>query len=213
VLVTGICCCLSHAWAEKPYFTGVLGGLSILSGDARSVVTTNSAAVSLYEPKNGAVIHFFGGVHLHEYLSVQGNYVWNRNDLILTSSNGPVFYEQGRRSSQHGVSADLSLYFRNRQSWIRPYLSIGAGVVRFHSKETRVISRAGSAALPPAEFTSTGPALRVAVGMDLSIRKGWAFRYSFCETIRSNPVSEVLSPPGRRALMNFQNLFGIVKSF
>jgi len=71
----------------------------------------------------------------------------------------------------------------------------------------------GSPNPPPAEFTSTAPALRVAVGIDLAIHSGWAFPYSFSETIRPNPVSERLIPPGDRNLANFQNLFGFVKAF
>jgi hypothetical protein len=62
--------------------------------------------------------------------------------------------------------------------------------------------------LPPPEFKSSAAALRVAVGIDLALSSNWSFRYSFNETIRGNPISEQLSPPGRRNLANFQNLFG-----
>jgi hypothetical protein len=40
-----------------------------------------------------------------------------------------------------------------------------------------------------------------------------AVRYSFSETISSNAVSAQLSPPAQRFLANFQNLFGVTKSF
>jgi hypothetical protein len=47
----------------------------------------------------------------------------------------------------------------------------------------------------------------------MTIHGRWAFRYTFSETIRGNPVSARLSPPGQRNLATFQNLFGIVKTF
>jgi hypothetical protein len=205
------------ALAQRSYFVGALGGLSTLSGDGRSEVGSDSSAVSLYKPENGPALNVFGGVHLTDYLSVQGNYIWNRNSLrlnsTLSSAASAVFYEQSRASSQHSVSADLLLYFRNRRSWVRPYLSAGAGGVRFCSRAETLLASSGSPALPPGEFTSTDPTLRVAVGIDLAIRHGWAFRYSFAETMSSNPISAQLSPPAPRGLKNFQNLFGFVKIF
>ncbi len=122
-------------------------------------------------------------------------------------------HEQIRTSSQHGVLGDLLVFFRNRRSSARPYLSVGAGFVRLRSTEVSINSIVGAPRLPPKQFTSTAPALRVAVGIDLALGRGWAFRYSFSETIRNNPISAQLSPPGRRHLANFQNLFGFVKNF
>jgi len=76
--------------------------------------------------------------------------------------------------------------------------------VYFTSREQALLALRGTVTLPPQEFQSTVPALRVAVGMDFALRAGWAVRYSFSETIQNNPISEQLSPPG---------LFGISKSF
>jgi hypothetical protein len=45
------------------------------------------------------------------------------------------------------------------------------------------------------------------------LSRGWYFRYTFGETISHNPISAQLSPPGRRLLKNFQNLFGIYRTF
>jgi hypothetical protein len=66
--------------------------------------------------------------------------------------------------------------------------------------------------VPPQVDTLKLP-LRVAVGIDLLFRRGWGFRYSFSETMTSNPFSVTLDPPGSRRLANFQNLFGFVKYF
>lgn len=187
---------MGAALAESPYYAGVVAGVSTLSADGRSA----PPAASLYKPENGLIAGVLGGIHLREYLSVQGNWTWNRNDLTLTSIRaGGVFQEERRRSTQHSLAVDMLLYFRNRASWARPFLSVGGGVVRFRST--------------PGAITSTEPALRVAVGIDMAIRDGWAFRYSFCETIRSNPISAQLTPPGTRNLAHFQNLFGFVKNF
>lgn len=203
--------------AQTTPFAGVLAGVSALSADGRSLTSGSQSAVSLYKPENGPAVNIFGGVHLTDYFSVQGNYVWDRNRLTLTSTqaseSGGVFYEQSRTSAQHAVIGDLLLYFRNRQTWFRPYLSVGSGFVSFTSREEALRALQGTSKLPAQEFDSKVPALRVAVGMDFALRAGWAVRYSFSETIQSNPISEQLSPPGQRNLANFQNLFGIFKRF
>ena len=159
-------------------------------------------------------MNLFGGVHLSEYLSLQGNFLTNQNGLTLTSITTPdAVYEQSRRSSQFGAAVDVLLYFRNRDSWARPFLSVGASALRFNSEVENVTVRRGTVSPPPPQFSSFHPALRVAVGIDMKLGKGWAFRYSFLESIQSNPISAQLAPPGGRNLATFQNLFGVLKSF
>ena len=51
------------------------------------------------------------------------------------------------------------------------------------------------------------------VGIDFKLSRNVSFRYSFSETISRNPISPSLTPPGRRRLMNFDNLFGFVARF
>lgn len=197
----------------RPY-AGVVAGVSTLSADGRSEITTDRAGVSLYKPENGLAFNVFAGLHIDDCVTVQGNYVWNRNDVVLTSvrSGPPSFYEQPRSSSQHAIGGDLLLYFRNRRSALRPYLSIGAGVVRLGTRpmDDAIVT---NAVLPPANSHATRALLRVAVGMDIAVGHGWSARYSFSESISGNPLSAQLSPPGRRNLANFQNLFGIVRVF
>jgi opacity protein-like surface antigen len=192
-------------------------GISALSADGRSLTSGNTSAVSLYKPENGAALNLFAGVHLTEFLSVQGNYVWNQNRLTLTSTRtaagNAFFYEESRASSQQSFIGDVLIYFRNTGSWARPYLSAGSGLVHFSSKEKSILAISGMPSLPPGEFASSAPALRVAVGIDFTFKSNWAFRYSFSETIRSNPISEQLAPQGQRNLANFQNLFGFVRRF
>jgi hypothetical protein len=197
-------------------YVGVVAGFAILSGDAQSQIEGSNTAASLYKPETGPTFNLFMGRHLSDYLSLQANYIWNRNDLSFTSvhviSGAQTAYQEGRTSSQQSVIADLLLYFRNRKSWVRPYLSTGAGAIHLSSKQTRITSLVGSAVLPPRAFNSTLAGLRVAVGVDLALRRGWSFRYSFSETISGNPLRDHLSPPGSHSLKNFQNLFGFVKT-
>lgn len=198
-------------------YAGGAGGFAILSGDGRSLVGQGASSVSLYSPQTGAAINVFVGRHLSDYLAVQGNYIWNNNGLTLTSAqfsaSGQLTYEEVRSSGQQSVIGDLLLYFRKRKSWVRPYLSAGAGVVHLSSTQEHITTLIGPAPLPPETFTATDAALRVAVGADLSMGHGWAFRYSFSETLSSNPISKQLTPVGQGNLKNFQNLFGFVKSF
>ena len=80
------------------FFAGVVGGIATLSGDPSSVVTADGFAISQYKPENGAAVNVFLGVHLREYVSVQANYIWNRNALLVFAGVGDGgisrFFEQ-----------------------------------------------------------------------------------------------------------------------
>jgi hypothetical protein len=202
--------------AQTMPFVGGAAGFATLSADGHATVTSAAAAVSVYAPDNGPAVNLFAGLHLADYVSLQGNYVANTNRVTLTSSaasdRGVAFYQQERTSVQHAVIADLLVYFRERGRLVRPYLSVGAGLVRLASDVVELKSALGDLAVPAPRFASTAAGLRVAVGMDVAIRNGWVVRYTFSETIRGNPISGQLSPAGQRDLANFQNLFGVVKS-
>jgi hypothetical protein len=197
-----------------PYF-GVLGGIATLSGDAGSQATAQGLNLSSYAPANGGALDAFAGVHLRDYFSVQGNFIWNENDLQLhsASSGTGMSYEESRSSSQAAGVFDFLIYFRRRQSHIRPYLGTGVGVIHLSTTQTRVIESQGTPALPPATFSYTGPVFRSHVGIDLWLKGRLDFRYSFSEFIGHNELSNRLSPPGSSALKNFQNLFGLVVRF
>jgi Outer membrane protein beta-barrel domain len=203
--------------AQAQLYVGVLGGVATLSGDARSLLNPGSTAFSSYDPKNGGAVEVFVGRHFSDYFAVQGNYIWNVNRLTLTSAafnNGTQQgYQETRQSSQQSLIGDLLVYFRNRDSRLRPYLSGGTGLVHFTSSQERIEQALGAPVLPPQRFSANMIALHVPVGIDVRMRKGWAFRYTFSETLSKNSISDRLSPPGQHRLMNFQNLFGFVKRF
>jgi hypothetical protein len=204
--------------AQNTYI-GAAGGITTLSADGTSSIDRTASAASSYKPENGATLRLFAGRHLRQYLSVEANYGWNRNALGLSSiRTGPgttpeASYDQARTSRQHQGGVDLMLYFRNRESWARPYLAFGAGALAFASElEANRVTK-GAAVLPPERFTATRFFVRTTVGIDLRFRPGWAFRYSFGETLSGNPISKQLSPPGSRNLAGFQNLWGILRTF
>lgn len=196
-------------------FAGGLAGFSTLQADGRSVTTASDAALSLYKPENGPALNVFAGRHLAGYFSVQANWIWNRNDITLVSSStsqGGRFYEQRRASRQNAVVLDGLIYFRKLESTVRPYLGTGLALLRFTSDR---IVRTASHGLtpPPGEIASTRIGLRSHVGIDVALSGRLSFRYSFSETISTNPISPSLTPPAERHLANFQNLFGLVGRF
>jgi hypothetical protein len=201
---------------DRRLYVGGMFGVSTLSGDARSVVTDSSASASLYKPENGPALNVFVGAHLWRFFTLQGDYIWDRNDLTLFSSStaatGGAFYEQGRASSQHAVVADALVYFRALGSGVRPYLGTGLAVVRFRSRPSSH-ALVNGAAPPTGDIESTDIALRSHVGIDFALGRTWSFRYSFSETLGGNPISPHLMPPGARGLANFQNLFGVIRRF
>jgi len=206
---------VAEAQQNQRLFVGAVAGVSTLSADARSEITTDGADVSLYKPENGLALNVLLGMHVRQYVTVQANYIWNRNQLALASVRstdlGPSFYEQPQTGSQHAIVGDLLVYFRERRSVVRPYLSVGVGVVRLKTRADGLARTRN--AVPPAEtLRATRAALRVAVGLDLTLGRGWSVRYSFSESLSGNPIGAQLSPPGQRNLANFQNLFGVVRA-
>jgi len=199
------------------YFAGGLGGVATLSADHAADISGSSSALTAYGTENGPAFMIFFGRHFTDYISGQVTYGWNRNtitpDLVTFNGPGQSSYSEERDTRQQSVMADFMLYFRKRSSLARPYLSAGTGWTRLESRRVRVVSVTGSPAMLPQDFSSSAPALRVAVGIDIFARKNWAFRYSFAETIRSNAISQRLTPPGPHDLANFQNLFGFTWQF
>lgn len=198
------------------WYAGGVIGVSALSADAEHAVDQDSLVVSLYKPETGAAANAFAGAHLSDYLTLQANYIWNRNALTLVSSrgdsSGTVFYEQPRDSTQHAVIGDVLVYFRAHQSRFRPYLSVGAGFLRLTSSPDGPSVIRGLE--PPADrLEEWRPVLRVAVGIDFRTGSRWRVRYSFSESLSRNPISQALTPPAGRRLANFQNLVGLVRSF
>jgi hypothetical protein len=212
-------------WAEEErrIFLGSVAGISTLSADASTLVTASTFSSSSYDPENGPGIEVYAGVHFNQYLSAQVEYSWERHDIRLSgiqvalppdgSVGNVAFYEQRRSSSQHTVIANFLLYFRDQRSWARPYLSVGTGVATFTSTSLDAELSGAAALTPPPRFSSIGPAFEAAVGVDVRVKGGWGFRYSFAETIRGSPISEHLVPAGTRPLATFRNLFGFVKQF
>jgi hypothetical protein len=207
----------ASALAHAQMYAGILGGVSSLSGDARSIVSSNSIAFSSYDPKNGGDISVLFGKHFSDYFSAQVSYTWNENDLSLTAGSSGTgtqqAYQQSRSSSQQSVLGNVLVYFRPRKSRLRPYLSAGTGFMHFASRQESLQQVLGSPILPPQRFSANEIVLNVPVGIDVNLGKGWAFRYTFSETISRNPISDRLSPAGQHTFKNFQNLFGFVRRF
>ncbi len=207
----------SAVTAEAQFYAGVLGGVATLSGDSRSVLSPSSTDFSSYGTQNGPAVEVVFGRHLSDFFTVQGDYIWNSNTLTLTSgafSNGmQQAYKETRSCSQQSVLVDLLVYFRRRSSRLRPYLSVGTGLVHLSSSQQQIAELIGTPLLPAQAFSANVIALHVPVGIDVRLGKGWAFRYSFSETLSQNPISQRLSPEGQSHLKNFQNLFGFVLRF
>jgi len=210
-----LACCGIAAQAQN-YF-GALGGVASISGDASSSLGSGSSAFSSYDPSNGGALELLGGRHLSDYFTVQATYIWSANDMTVTGQTlmggAQQGYRERRSSSQQSVFGNILVYFRNRNSRLRPYLSVGTGIVHLSSAQERVDQTLGGPALPIHSFSSNMIALNVPVGMDVSLGHGWAFRYTFSETISGNPIDDHLSPSGRHSFKNFLNLFGFTKSF
>src|SRR5258708_35194223 len=157
--------------AQAQFYAGVLGGVSTISGDARSLLSPSSSAFASYNPKNGGAVQVLVGRHFSDYFTLQANYIWNRNTLTLTAAafnNGMQDgYQETRNSTQQSVVADVLIYFRKRDSRLRPYLSVGTGVVHFASSVDRIEQILGTPDLPPQKFSSNMIALHVPVGIDV----------------------------------------------
>ena len=201
---------------DLAYFGG-MGGVATLSADSSAIVSPISASTSLYLPSNGGAASAFIGVHVFNYVSVQGDYVWNRNDAVLVSSisaPGPTsFYRLPQSLTQNAFLTNALVYFRKRGSRIRPYVSEGVGAVLIHSRLSGGGILSGNPTLPPNSSDHASIALRTSVGLDVRLRGSWYLRYSFGETITRNTFGDQLSPPEHRIAKNFQSLFGVYVKF
>ena len=201
---------------ESGYFVGVVGGSSQLSGDPTGIVSPTGFATSVYKPETGPAVNAFVGRHLREYVTLQASYTWSRNDVAFFGARGTLiesrFYEQPHRTAHHTFIGDVLVYFRERTSRVRPYLSGGLGFLLL-SSEQRSGSIDGGLSPPPTTFTATDFTSRVAVGVDVVVGDGWRVRYSFSENLGPNPLSRQLDPQGTRGLMTFQNLLGVMREF
>jgi len=202
---------------QAQWFAGAGGGVSTLSADGQTRIDNSATAISLYKPENGASAHAFAGRHLNDYFSLQGSYTWNRNMLGLTGSrvaNGAeATFQREYRSSSHNAAGEAMVYFRPRASRFRPYLSGGFGVFNISATASAVTVSKGVVQLPADTFGETRPFWRTTVGIDIQLRRGFAFRYNFWETLSGNSISKQLAPPGSRNLANFQSIFSLLKQF
>jgi hypothetical protein len=199
--------------AQAGRFAGAGPGIAILSAGSEAVIDSSTASLSNYKPARGALVHVFAGIHLSDYWSLQATWSANRNELTMSSSLAAAgFYQQRRSSSQQNLGGDLLLYFRNRRSFVRPFLSVGLNSMWFSSEPIETVAASGSLS-PPASFKEQAPGLRVAAGADLMLPSGWGFRYAFLENMQRNVIGASLSPPANPVLMNFQHIFGFVKYF
>jgi len=204
--------------AADPNFVGAWIGVSAISADGRTITTPDTARISLYTPENGFSSGVMVGRHLTDIFSLQGSYLRNSNSLLLTSSTSSSddfsLYEQRRKATMDIAIAEVLVYARKRGSSVRPYVTVGGGMVRVSSAPGSIVVQSSNSREPPGAFSTWSPAIQVGVGVDVPLGKGWAFRYAFNETIsRGNPISDQLEPPGLRNLANFQNLWGFTKSF
>jgi hypothetical protein len=215
VAVLLLCAVGSLASAEVAPYVGAIGGISTLSADAGARATTSGLSLSSYSPQNGGALNLFVGLHLHNYFSLQADYIWNENDLVLNSaaSGSKTFYQQERSSTQQAGVLDFLIYFRRRGSRIRPYLGTGGGILHLSSRAGPLLGSGRAPVLPPAAFSATRPLFRSHVGIDLRLSHRVDLRYSFSESLSKNDLSKHLSPPAPRRLANFQNLFGFVVRF
>ncbi len=183
-------------------YIAVLGGIATLSGDTRTPAA-GPVGVAFYEPRIGAAWNLAAGFHINDWFSVQANYIGNRNRLGWTYFGDNLRTLLPYQTAQHAAVADLLLYFRDRQNWVRPYLSAGLGVA--HTRSELLVPEHQQ------PETSNNLLLRSAVGVDLRLTQNLRFRYSFSESISGNPFAGPV--PSKKSFMNFQNLFGVALYF
>jgi Outer membrane protein beta-barrel domain len=198
-------------------YVGAAGGLATLSGDGSAAVTSSSASTSLFDPKNGPAAEIFAGIHLFKYVSFQADYAWNRNNVFLVSTSGDSgmldYFREPESVAQNAFLGNVLVYFRNRESRVRPYLSEGVGAVLIHGHLSGGGILGGNLALPPSTSDHASIALRTLVGIDVRLRGPWFFRYTFGETLTRNTLGNQVSPAQHRIPKNFQNLFGVYYRF
>jgi len=211
------CFLLFCALSQAQWFSGGSVGLATLTGDGSTSIEASRTRIALYQPKNGPAFQLFAGRHIRDYLSLQASYGYNRNPVTFTgldiANSIENSFEQSRRLTQHSGGLDAMIYFRPLTSKVRPYVSGGAGLIYLNSTTNRLLNIKGNPVPPPDSFSNTKPYWRTAVGIDLYLKPKWRFRYTFWETVTTNPLSAQLQPRGKALFLNFLNQFGVVREF
>ena len=203
---------------DRRYFLSAGLGVSNVSADG-SITPPQSSELRVagYKPDNGAAAALAAGVHLARYVSVQGSYIYNRNGLEFfqfEQQGGELSLSQVRtRSRSRTGLGEFLVYVRPRGNWLRPYLSAGAGVMRLTAPAAVEVGNGAQSIAGPPAIASSAAAFRVGVGIDVVARNGWGFRFSFGQTLRTNPFSESLGISPSRRFATFHNVFGFVKQF
>ncbi len=207
---------LASGSAAGQWYAGGSAGIATLSGDGAASVTSTAAATAQYQPRIGLAAQAFTGRTIGNYLAAQAAFSWNRNQLTfvgLDNSAAAFSFEQQRRSQQFTLGLDGLIYFRKRGERLRPYVSGGAGWLRASSSAAALLNASGTPPLPAAQFAAHKPYWRTAVGLDVTLKSRWRFRYTFWETVCTNPFGAELRPQGRALLLNFHNQFGLLREF
>jgi hypothetical protein len=208
---------LAVAPLHSQWFGGGSVGIATLTGDGATRIDANQTSISLYQPQIGPAFQFFAGRHLRNYFSVQAAYGFNRNNSTFVGSsispNREDTFEQTRTIRQQSVGFDAMIYARPQGSRLRPYVSGGFGYMHLNSQRQALIIRKGNPALPADAISAGKPYWRTAVGVDIQLRPRWQFRYTFWETVTTNPLSSQLRPQGSALFLNFLNQFGLVREF
>lgn len=207
---------LASLSAAGQWYAGGSAGIATLSGDGAANVTATAAATAQYQPRIGLAAQAFTGRTFGNYFATQGAFSWNRNQLTfigLDNSAAAFAFEQQRRSQQFTLGIDGLIYFRKRGERLRPYVSGGVGWLRVSSSAATLRNASGAPPLPAARFIAHKPYWRTAVGLDVTLKHRWRFRYTFWETVSTNPFGAELRPQGRALLLNFHNQFGLLREF
>jgi len=218
VLVCGVLFASLGGAQDRRYFASAGLGVSNVSADG-SITPPQSSELRVagYKPQNGAAAALAAGVHLARYVSVQGSYLYTRNGLEFfqfEQQGGELLSSQVRtRSQSHTGLGEVLVYVRPRGNWLRPYLAAGAGVMRLTAPAAVGVGNGPQSIAGPAAIASSAAAFRVGVGIDVVARNGWGFRFSFGQTLRTNPFSESLRISPSRRYSAFHNVFGLVKEF
>ena len=181
---------------ESVFFVGVIGGSVQLSGDPTTVATPTGFATSGYKPETGVAVNAFVGRHIREYVTLQANYTWNRNDVRFFAARGAatesLFFAQSHSTSHHTLIADVLVYFRERSSRIRPYLSGGFGLLRLSAdKQPGMID--GGLRPPPAMFTTIELASRSLLASTYRLAMGGASATPSARTLAPTHLAASLS--------------------
>ncbi len=181
----------------NPRITVLFGG-SFLSGD-RTFVVNGNPFISQF--LNGGKFRLRGSLDLTSHWTLEGNYSFGHNDQRITEESGGILVNRDFGLTVGQVQLNFVRFLTSNESRIRPFFSVGLGMVRFNpTDEAKLLALGGDFIDDPTALTSSVEvSFTVGGGLETRLNRWLGLRFDLKDHMSAIPrfgLDETSSGPG-----------------